>query len=498
MTEDLYACVHAADFPAQALLRLRQDLKTQPVAVLDGRTPQQTVCSLNQHAVRLGAVLGMTRLEAERIAGLRLLPRSRESEVAARGALLECAATFSPRMEEVRQGTECAMVLDVAGTGRLFGPPAQLAERLQTSLLYAGFRVSIAVSSNFDTARLKAASVPGIVVVPEGGEAQAVASLPIVELDLDDEPLEIFAIWGIRTLGEIRDLPTTELVTRLGQNACRWQKLAKGISEHTFQPMEPTFSLQEFCEFETPVEQMDSLLFMGARMIDCLALRAANHALALASLLIELRLEGGRIHQGTIRPALPTIDRKFLLKLLQLEIAAHPPPAAAIAFTLSADAAKSGKVQLGLFCPQVPEPSRLDVTLARLKAIVGEDRVGSPALEDSHRPGSFHMESYAIGDKSSTQSAPQARMALRRLRPPALAWVTLDANRPVAYRDSYSHYAIEAAYGPWRTAGCWWTTDTWDIEEWDVLAVRDDGTSIACLLVLDNKQNEWRLEAIYD
>jgi len=131
---------------------------------------------------------------------------------------------------------------------------------------------------------------------------------------------------------------------------------------------------------------MDSLLFIGARMIDCLVTRAAGHALSLASLTVMMKLEGSRIHHGKIRPALPSTNRKFLLKLLQLEIAAHPPPAAVISLTLTAEAGLNSKVQLGLFAPQTPEPSRLDVTLARLKAIVGDDRVGSPELDDTHLP----------------------------------------------------------------------------------------------------------------
>jgi protein ImuB len=498
MTQELYACFHVREFPAQALLRLRPDLKVQPVVVLDGRAPEETVCALNQQAERHGAALGMTRLDAESLEGLRLLQRSGETEAAARGVLLECAATFSPRMEEVSLRTGCAMVLDIAGTTRLFGQPEQLAERLKTALLQTGFRASIAVSAHFDTARLKAASTRGIVVIPEGQEAQALANLYLTDLDLEEGPLETFAVWGIRTLGDLAALPTTELVTRMGQQACAWQGLARGNSEHTFQPIEPAFALQEFCAFETPVEQMDSLLFMGARMIDSLALRAAHHALALALLTVEMRLEGGRMHTRDLRPALPTIDRKFLLKLLQLELAAHPPPAAVVALMLSAEAGQSSKVQLGLFTPQVPEPSRLDVTLARLKALVGDERVGSPVLEDSHRPGSFHMESFAVRGKSDSSKALPARMALRRVRPPALVWVTLDAAKPAAFRDAHSRYGIKVAYGPWRTAGNWWTTDAWDIEEWDVLASRSDGTSMACLLVRDCRRNEWRLEAFYD
>jgi protein ImuB len=498
MTQKLFACVYVAEFPAQALLRLRPDLKQQPVVVLDGRAPEETVCSLNQQAERRGAALGMTRLDAEGLAGIHLLQRSGETEAAARGVLLECAATFSPRMEEVSQGTGCAMVLDIAGTTRLFGPPAQLAERFKIALLQAGFRASIAVSAHFDTARLKAPSIHGIVVIPEGQEAQALANLPVAELDLKEGPLETFALWGIQTVGDLAALPSTELVTRMGQEAWAWQGLARGNAEHTFQPTEPAFALQEFYEFEMPVEQMDSLLFMGARMIECLALRASYHALALASLTVEMRLEGGRMHKRNLRPALPTIDRKFLLKLLQLELAAHPPPAAVVALTLSAEAGPSSKVQLGLFTPQVPEPSRLDVTLARLKAIVGNERVGSPVLEDSHRPGSFHMESFSVREKSSSSKDVRTRMAMRRVRPPALVCVTLDTTKPATFRDAHSSYGIEAAYGPWKTAGSWWTTDAWDIEEWDVLASCSDGTTVACLLVHDCRRNEWHLEALYD
>jgi protein ImuB len=498
MTQELYACVYVGQFPAQSWLRLREDLKLQPVVILDGQAPQESVCSMNQHAARRGAVLGMTRVEAESLAGLRLLPRSGASESAARAVLLECISTFSPRIEEVSQGTNCSMVLDISGTTRLFGPPGQLAARLRSALLKAGFRASIAASTNFHTVRLKSASTRGIVVIPEGAEAEALSQMPIAQLGLEEGPLETFARWGIRTLGELAALPTTELVTRLGQDAYRWQQLARGKAQHAFQPIEPEISLQEFCEFDTPIEQMDSLLFVGARMIDCLVLRAAGHALALCSLSLEMRLDGGQIHRGTLRTALPTTDRKFLLKLLQLEIAAHPPPAATVTLALSAEARPSSKVQLGLFTPQMPEPSRLDVTLARLKAIVGDDRVGSAVLEDSHRPGGFHMESFSPGGGTSVNEGTHRSMALRRIRPPTVVWVTMQAAKPAIFHDSRGRNVIIAAYGPWRTAGCWWTTDAWDAEQWDVLAERSDGTSVVCLLVRDCRNNEWHLEAIYD
>jgi protein ImuB len=440
----------------------------------------------------------MTRLEAEGIAELRLLARSVKVEASARAVLLECVAHFSPRIEEASESGVCAFVLDIAGTGLLFGSPEALTQRLRAALFAAGFRASIAVSANFHTARLKAAASRGITVIPEGQEATALMKLPFAALSLRDEYAETFAIWGIRTLGELAALPEVDLIARLGAQARGWRDLARGVAPHTFQPIEPQFTLKELFEFETPVEQMDSLLFVGARMIDCLIERASTRALSLASLTVEMSLEGEREHKRAIRPALPTVDRKFLLKLLQLEIAAHPPQAAVLSFTLTAEAGQSSKVQLGLFAPQTPEPSRLDVTIARLKAIAGEDRVGSPVLEDSHRSGSFRMEVFAVTGASVASKATRPRMALRRMRPPVPVRVKLRAARPASFRDTERNFDITAAYGPWRTSGCWWSAVDWNEEEWDVLAQIGNGTAVSCLLVLDRSKNEWRLEAYYD
>jgi protein ImuB len=508
MSNALYACVHAAEFPAQALLRLRTEFDGEPVAVVEGRVPLESVCSLNRQARLKGAVLGMPRLDAEGIAGLRLLPRSTETEAAARAVLLECAAQFSPRIEPVSQGTACTCVLDITGTERLFGPPETLAERLRESLASAGFRVSIAVSANFHAARLKAAATRGITAIPKTQEATALGRLSIDLLDLPADHAETFAIWGIRTLGELSALPEVDLITRLGQQAQAWRDLARGALPHTFQPLEAEFALREFCDFETPVEDTESLLFMGARIIDCLVARAATHALSLASLVVHMELVGGRVYRRVIRPAVPTVDRKFLLKLLQLEIAAHPPQAAVLRMALTADAGQSSKVQLGLFAPQTPEPSRLDVTIARLRAIAGEDRVGSPQLEDSHRPGSFRMESFTVVEQNDTAKPAVAketrpRAALRRMRPPVPVSVELRALKPVAFRDNERRFKVSAAYGPWRTSGCWWSTDGWDAEEWDVLAQTSAGSSVACLLVRnhlagENGRSVWQLEAFYD
>src|SRR3984957_8115103 len=226
----LYACVHAAELPTQTLLRTHPELRSVPIAILDGKPPQQTVCSMNRPARLAGVVHGMTKLEAESIPQLRLCNRSLESETAARAIFLECVSNFSPRIEDVSvflvSDHAFACILDIAGTERLFGPPAALAERLRTALHAVGLRASIAVSASFHTARLQAAARSGISVIPADLEAETLAKLPLSMLNLAEADFLTFAIWGIRTLGELAALPRVDLVSRIGERALHFHALA--------------------------------------------------------------------------------------------------------------------------------------------------------------------------------------------------------------------------------------------------------------------------------
>ena len=394
--ECLYAAVHVAEFPAQAILRLRPDMQSHPTVVLDGSPPQERVCALNLHARKRGIVPGMTRLEVEDLDNIHILIRSIDTEAAARNVILETLSQFSPRIEETFALNACAFVLDIGGMDRLFGPPGKLGHRIRSMLAIAGFRASISICTNYDTARIKAEHSRGISVIAYGKESETLASISIRALNLELEHSETFALWGIGTLGELAAIPEEDLIPRFGQQSRTWLALSRGTAEHTFQPLQEKFELKEHIEFETHIEQLDSLLFISANIINNLVSRASYRALSVASIRIDMSLEGSLQYERMIQPAIPTNDRKFLLKLLQLEIAAHPPQASVVSLTLTAEAGHQSKVQLGLFAPQAPEPSRLDVTLARLKAIVGADRVGSPVLLDTHRPGYFQVQRFSV------------------------------------------------------------------------------------------------------
>lgn len=173
-------------------------------------------------------------------------------------------------------------------------------------------------------------------------------------LDLTEEQAQTFTLWGIHTLGKLSTLPEKQLVSRMGQTSKQLLQLARGEHPHLFQPVEPPFTLEERIELDHPVELLESLLFGVAVMLDQLILRARARIVALATVTITLSLDGGGTHTRTVRPALPGNEKQLWLKLLHLDLEAHPPQAAILAVELHAEPGNTSKVQLGLFSLNSP------------------------------------------------------------------------------------------------------------------------------------------------
>ncbi len=501
---ELYACLYAKEFPAQAVLRLRPELREQSVVIIEGEPPLQTVCSFNAKARSRGIVRGMTSVELDTFPSVIVLPRSRTEEVSTYTVMLECAGTFSPRVEDRTDGSAFLCVMDIAGTEKLLGPPEVLAPELLRRVQALGVSASVAMSRNFYAAlSCVRGSSSRITFIAPGSEGPALSPLPLNVLDVSNEHAETFALWGIRTLGALAALPEKELISRLGQEGRRLRQLARGELPHHFVPREAAFELQERMELDTPVEQLDSLLFVIGVMLEQLTLRATARILALASVTIKLSLEGGATHVRIVRPALPTNDRPLWIKLLQLDLEAHPPQAAIVAVTLTAEPGSTSKVQLGLFSPQLPEPMRLDVTLARIRALVGDDCVGSPVLRDTNQPDSFRLEPFngpsAHISSSATVNSPAA---MRQLRPHEKVSVTLRDRQPASFVFRDCRYEVEHAYGPWLAEGDWWNRQTWALEQWDLIA-RPSAASCAsavlcCCVVRNLKDQSWHVVTLYD
>jgi protein ImuB len=368
------------------------------------------------------------------------------------GNLTALAFEFSPLVEQTAPDT---VTLDASGLERLWGFPQEVAAAIARRAAEIRVKANIALAPNPDAAICAARGFAGVSIVPQGDEAKFLGPLPLACLAPSPELLETLERWGIRRFRDLAALPPLGIAERLGPEGLRLRELARGEAERKLVPLEAPLEFEDQVELEYPVELLEPLAFLLARLLNGLAARLATRALATDELRLRLKLENRATHERTLRLPVPSLDTKALLKLLQLDLAAHPPEAPIMRVWMGMNPVKPRAAQGGLFVPLAPEPVKLELTLARIKAIVGEGRVGSPELVDTHR-----------WDRRS--SFVVCQLALRFFRPPRAARVALASNQPsFIAADGVRGKVLEFA-GPWRTSGDWWTTTPWSRDEWDI------------------------------
>src|SRR6185503_11597530 len=96
-----------------------------------------------------------------------------------------------------------------------------------------------------------------------------------------------------------------------------------------------------------------------------------------------------------------------------LDFEAHPPAAAIDGVAIVIDPTPGRVLQHTLFTRAHPTVEQLSTLLARLGALMGQDRIGAPATVDSYRPGAFAMLPFAIDrDHDDQRGTRRIRRAL--------------------------------------------------------------------------------------
>src|SRR5260370_3235891 len=330
-----------------------------------------------------------------------------------------CAYEFSPRVEELDANT---VIVDAAGLDRLFGSPGELAAILGRRFAELGFTGSIAIAANPDAAVHAARGLPGVTIIQRGEEMSNLGDLPVELLEPAPAILETLDCWGIRKFRELAALPEIGIAERLGAEGVRLQKLARGEGSRRLRTVEPDLVFEQVEEFEYPVTELEPLSFVLNALLHQLCASRESRALAAIEIRLALKLENQTEHVRALRLPVPMRDTRILLKLLQLELSGHPPAAPIVAVTLRAEAAKPRAVQSGLYSPPTPEPEKLELTLARIAAVVGQNNVGVAELLDTHRPGAFRItRSLVINRSINVAPLKGVQFALRIYRPPLLA-----------------------------------------------------------------------------
>ncbi len=485
--------------------------------------------------------------------------------------LVRLAREYSPRIEVHGDNL---VVLDTAGLTTMFGDDRELGESLRRSAAEARLYVRIAIASTRTAGQLVVQERSGLTVIAPGEEAKTLAPLSLDTLKaLDREQaqesstrtrqgtsaasappavsafalLSIVRRWGLRTLGDLARLPAPELFERLGAGGLALQRFAQGEDEAPLVPASAEEWFESSLAIEWPVEGLEPLSFVLGRVLDPLCTRLERAGVGAAVLHVHLKLVTKELYTRTLQLPMSIKDPKVLRTLILLDLESHPPAAGIDQVTVRVDQVPARTQQFSLLEQVQPSPEKMSVLMARLTALVGEERCGSPGVLDSHGADRVEMRAFAPADSSSNplraRSQPRSaswktkrtksdtvretaiegdwrrlgacpgasplRPMLRRYRAPVAARVTVEHGRPVRVTaPRVIGGAVRQAAGPWRESGEWWqdadhepsadsaptTPGAWDRDEWDV-SLADGGVY---RIFLDRQTDRWFVDAMVD
>src|SRR6266702_3058402 len=217
---------------------------------------------------------------------------------------------------------------------------------------------------------------------------------PIAEKSVH-EIIAILHKWGIHTVGQLAALDKEQLAARLGPEAVRMWERANGQSNRLLRLVRPPESFDESFEFENEIETAEPLLFMLRRFLQQLSVRLSGIYLVAKELTLRITFTNKQIYERVFKIPQPTNDVDLLFRMLHTHLENFKSEYPITAVSLQAEPAKPSRQQFGLFETSFRDPNQLYETLARLVALLGSDRVGTPVLEETHRPDAFHLESFS-------------------------------------------------------------------------------------------------------
>ncbi len=493
----MFAVLQLEAFALQAALRTGAPVPgTQPAGLLTGLDRQTGLGECNRAARAAGLNAGMSVAQAlARCPGLLLRAADPAAEAEATAVLLAAALTLSPTVEATAGG---CCTIDLRGTdpaGRRSAAEAAVralaATRLEASAGVARTPQLAAYAARWAGEN----ALPGGFLAVEE-EAAFLARLPLDYADPSPAQAARLAGWGIHTLGELTSLTAAGLTRRLGREGRELWDRARGGDPRPLRRHEPPGCFRADLDLELGVETLPALLPPLERHVARLALELQAAGLAAGGLDLELRLEDGPTQRAQLRLPVPTAAPAPLQRALETHLSGLRTAAPVRGWSLRVEAVRAPVRQQDFLSGGLRDPHAFTETLARVAALVGADRVGTPVPADTHRPDAAVL----VPPPRLLEDAPVAPagaigLPLRRFRPPLPARLSFApaSGRPAhVWTERFSGPVTEAR-GPWCASGDWWEpARAWARVEWDV-ALTGGG-----LYRLIGEREAWFVEGEYD
>lgn len=505
--------VWCPDWPVVAALA-DEGLPTHvPAAVLHANAVQ----SGNAAARSFGVRRGMRRRDAQsRCPELTIFPAAPERDARAFESVLAAVEEQHPGVAPLRPGL-AALRSPRRARGGEPAAAALLAERL-VELGVWDSRVGVADELFTAEQAARQATAQDYHVVGPGQSVPFLRGLPVEAID-DPDAISLLRRLGLRTLGELADLPAAAVRDRFGSRVAWVHRVVGGAGAVPLATRTPPPELARHVDFEPPLDNAETISFSARRTADQVVAGLAAQQLVCTEVRIEAYVEGASYDD-------PASSRHWL----------HPRwfTAADLVDRLHwqlQGSFRAGKVRAPvsrvLFTPVTVVPDavhadglwggtdeRVQRGIARVQGMLGHEAVVRPVLQGGRAPAD--RQALVPWGERPTGLRPASHPWPGSIPPPAPARVFASpgpaevvdaAGRPVAvderggvvgeparFRPERGGWQPVAAWaGPWPVEELWWEGGARRVARFQVVGV--DGR--AWLLTWESP-GSWWTEAAYD
>ncbi|WP_235529423.1 DNA polymerase Y family protein [Nocardioides sp. Soil774] len=392
--------VWCPDWSVVAALEEAEGSLRSPAAVLHANLVE--VC--NGPARAEGVRRGQRRRDAQaRCPELVLLPANPDRDARAFERVLGIIEDLRPGVAALRPG-----LLAVRAPGSWYGTETAAAATACQALVDGGvWDVRVGIADDLFTAEQAArtAEVQSWVVVDEGGSPAFLRRLPVHVLQ-DDGPrgrelVGLLQRLGLRTLGDLADLPGDAVEHRLGTYGASVRRRARGEERALFAARTPPPELDADVVFEPPLDSVEAITFSSRTTAERFVTQLAHHQLVATGVRVEAEADGVVCSSRTwLHPrhfsARDLVDRVHW----QLQSAGSTSGAASALRARKETGAVRAPIERVRFVPEVVEPAAahgealwgsasddlVERGVARVQGMVGFDAVRRPVLQGGRSP----------------------------------------------------------------------------------------------------------------
>ncbi|WP_425107059.1 Y-family DNA polymerase [Ancylobacter sp.] len=424
------------------------------------------LAALDRAARRAGLAPGLTLADARaRVPDLAVLDHDPAADAAFLEEVADDCDRWTPLVAlDTPDGVPDGLMLDITGCAHLFGGEAALRARLLTHLQRHGLGALAVIAGTPDAARALARSGKGG-VVPPGGEAQAVAGLPVARLGIGAEIVTGLSRAGLKTIGDLAARPGTPLAARFGMDLLTRLARTLGREDVRLVPRRPLPECIAERRFAEPIARTADIEATLALLVDDLALMLEARGMGGRAFEAGFFRTDGAVRRLRIETARPLRDGAALARLWRERIEALADPLdPGFGFdlvrlgVLRAEPLNPAQVSLD---GRAVEEEEVTALIDRLSVRLGRERVLRFLQRDTHDPDRASTLVPAGGSPAPSPAPTLPELPARPLTlfdppQPVEALAEVPDGPPLRFRWRRVVHEVARAEGPERLAPEWW------------------------------------------